>query len=757
MTDALALATPEDAADPAAQTRKLNKIIKVLMDQVERGTDFQGNAYSLFQTAIVLEDRVRERTRTLEQALRELGETNAELSRAKDETEAVQTRLREAIDSISEGFLHCDADDRLVLCNRKFLEFWPGIEAVAKLGTPFAAISRWTVETGLATPLDLDPEAWLRRRLRRHRSPGEPIVVHLRTGRWLQIRERMTRDGGIVGIYTDISELKVSEERRRERELAEKSVLLQSTLDNLMQGVSVFDRDLRLVAWNDQFVDLLELPDWLVQQGAPLADYLRFRAERGDYGRNGAAAAAVRLETARQRKPLQNDQVLPSGRVLEVRRDPMPDGGFVTTYTDITERKESAEALREAKEGLERRVAERTAELTDLNAKLRQEIFERAKIEEALRVAKAEAEIANLSKTKFLAAASHDLLQPLNAARLFVAALLERPLGGKESEFAGRIDGALKSVEALLATLLDISKFDAGAVSVERAEFDIGDVLSSLEHEYAPIAREAGLEFRVASCSAVVLSDPALLARIVRNFVSNAIRYTPSGRILLGCRRRGRMLRIEVWDTGLGIPEASLSEIFQEFRQLGNRHGREKGFGLGLAIVQRIAKALGHPITVRSSVNSGSVFAVEVPLGVGAATPKRRGHLAASVANTVSGALVAVIENDEVVSEGMRVLLEGWGCEIVGAFDGDDVVRYADDRGRWPGLLIADYHLDDGRTGVQAIGRIREASGSPIPGIIITADRSPEVLRLVRSSGFFLLNKPIRPAKLRALMSHILA
>ncbi|MGZ9033459.1 MAG: hybrid sensor histidine kinase/response regulator [Rhodospirillales bacterium] len=330
-------------------------------------------------------------------------------------------------------------------------------------------------------------------------------------------------------------------------------------------------------------------------------------------------------------------------------------------------------------------------------------------------------------------------------------------MGEKENEFAGRIDGALKSVEALLATLLDISKFDAGAVSVERAEFDIGDILSSLEQEYAPLAREAGLEFRVAACSAVVLSDAALLARIVRNFVSNAIRYTPAGRILLGCRRRGRMLRIEVWDTGLGIPEASISEIFQEFRQLGNRHGREKGFGLGLAIVQRIAKALGHPITVRSSINRGSVFAVEVPLGIGAATPKRRGQLAASVANTVSGGIVAVIENDEVVSEGMRVLLEGWGREVVNAFDGDEVFAQLGEKRRLPRLLVADYHLDDGRTRVEAIARIREAAGNAIPGIIITADRSPEVLRLVRSSGFYLLNKPIRPAKLRALMSHILA
>ncbi len=740
-----------------ARTRKLNKIIKVLMDQVERGMDFQGNAYSLFQTAIVLEDRVRERTRKLETALRELGETNAQLSRAKEQTEAVQTRLLEAIESISEGFMHCDADDRLVLCNQKFLEFWPGIAGVAKSRTPFSTISRWTVESGLVADLDVDPETWLGRRLSWHRHPSEPIVVRLRTGRWLQIRERMSRDGGIVGIYTDISELKVSEERRRERELAQKSVLLQSTLDNLMQGVSVFDADLRLVAWNDRFVDLLELPDWLVEQGAELGEYLRFRAERGDYGRDGAAAAAVRLEAARQCWPLQSDQILPSGRVLEVRRDPMPDGGSVTTYTDITERKESAEALREAKESLERRVAERTAELTDLNAKLRQEIFERAKIEEALRLAKAEAETANAGKTKFLAAASHDLLQPLNAARLFLAALLERPLGEKQREFAGRIDDALKNVEALLATLLDISKFDAGAVTIERTDFDVGNLLSALEHECGPPARQAGLDLRVVRCSAVVHSDSAMLARILRNFVSNAIRYTPSGRIVLGCRRQRSGLRIEVWDTGLGIPEGSISEIFQEFRQLSGRQGREKGFGLGLAIVQRIAKTLGHPVSVRSSPGTGSMFAVRVPLGVGAAMPKRNKRMMPATADNLSGSCIAVIENDDVVSDGMRVLLEGWGCDVMTAAGGEHVLARLRETGRAPRLLVADYHLDEGRTGVDAIEAIRAALGVDIPGIVITADRGAKVLRLVRRRGFYLLNKPIRPAKLRALMSHILA
>ena len=212
------------------------------MDQVERGIDFQGNAYSLFQTAIVLEDKVRERTRTLETALRELEKTNRALTSAKQQTETAQTRLMEAVESISEGFVQFDSDDRLILCNTKFLEFWPGIDQVVRCGITFEELSRWTVAEGLVIDVDDHPDEWLRARLLLPSQPADPIVVRLRSGRWLQIRERQTRDGGTVGIYTDITEIKLGEQRRREQELAEKSMLLQSTLDNLAQGVSVFDR-----------------------------------------------------------------------------------------------------------------------------------------------------------------------------------------------------------------------------------------------------------------------------------------------------------------------------------------------------------------------------------------------------------------------------------------------------------------------------------------------------------------------------------
>jgi signal transduction histidine kinase/CheY-like chemotaxis protein len=754
--------TASSPATSCQDSMKLQKIVKVLMDQVERGIDFQGNAYSLFQTAIVLEDKVRERTRRLETALRELEKSNRELSIAKEQTETAQTRLMEAVESISEGFVHFDADDRLVLCNTKFLEFWSDgkrdIREVLRPGVSFREISRWTVETGLIVDVDGDPDEWLRGRLYRHSNPSDPHVVHLASGRWLQIRERQTWDGGTVGIYTDITAIKLDEQQRREQELAEKSILLQSTLDNLAQGVSVFDKHLRLVAWNERFVELLELPDWLVRPGASFQDYLRYRSARGDFGDDGETAIAIRMQHVREREPAKREQMLPNGTVLEMRRDPMPGGGFVTTYTDITDRQIAAVQLREAKASLERRVAERTAELTSLNVKLRQEIHERAEIEEALRLAKGEADKANMSKTRFLAAASHDLLQPLNAARLFVTALSERPLREKEREFATHIDRALGSVESLLGTLLDISKLDAGAVSAEKADFVIGDLISALADEYAPIAKEANLDLIALPCSLVVRSDPALLSRVLRNFISNAIRYTGSGRVLLGCRRRGWRVRIEVWDTGQGIPDGSTDEIFEEFRQL-NHHDRahSKSFGLGLAIVKRISQLLDHPIGVRSKVGKGSVFFVDVPVGALPRALPKHGVCHAVPNDALSSAIAVMIDDQESILDGMRELFLGWGSTAITAVDGRTAVLELARRERRPDIVIADYHLEDGSTGVAAVDEVRAVFGSNIPGLIITADRSLEVLEIVRRRGLHLLKKPVKPAKLRALVSHLLA
>ncbi len=289
----------------------------------------------------------------------------------------------------------------------------------------------------------------------------------------------------------------------------------------------------------------------------------------------------------------------------------MPDGGLVTTFTDITPSVKAAEALERANATLERRVRERTGELTRLNAELER--------------AKAEADDANVSKTRFVAAASHDILQPLNAARLYVTSLIERQRDGDDADLVANIDASLEAVEEIFAALLDISRLDTGAMKPEIADFRIDELLHRLEVEFAPLAREKGLDLTFMPCSLTVRSDRRLLRRLLQNLISNAIKYTPPGRVLVGCRRRGARLRIEVYDTGIGIPHAKRRAVFKEFHRLDQGARVARGVGLGLSIVERIARVLDCEVTLKSNVGRGSRFSIEVPRGIGhVAAPKLR-------------------------------------------------------------------------------------------------------------------------------------
>ncbi|WP_207461468.1 NahK/ErcS family hybrid sensor histidine kinase/response regulator [Azospirillum sp. SYSU D00513] len=714
----------------ARENAKLRRINQVLMDRVERSMDFQGNAFSLFQTAVLLENRVHERTQALETALREGEHANRELRRATEDAETAKARLSEAIRSIREGFAFCGPDDRLVLCNNRYREIWRLGDAAAT-GMTFEEIVRRAATDGMIVDAMSDPEDWVRRRMASHRAPGEPFVLQFRDGRWLQISERRTEDGGIVGIYTDITEIKISETRRREHELAETSALLQATLDNLSQGVSVFDASQRLVAWNNRFVELLGLPRTLVFRGTSLRDVMVSDCIRRQFTVDGSGHVRP-IEPGR---PLELEHEAPGGRVLEIRRNTMPDGGWVSTYTDITERRRAALELQEAKLNLERRVEERTAEL---------------------RAAKAEAEQANLSKTKFLAAASHDLLQPLNAARVFMAALAERRVAPANRRLVDSTVAALEGVDELLTALLDISKLDAGVMHTEIGDFPIAELLSAMEGEHAMVAVSKGLRLTVKPCRLAVRSDPRLVGRILRNLISNAIRYTPSGRILVGCRRRGDRLLVGVWDTGVGIPADKQEEIFEEFRRL-NDQGRDRGMGLGLAIVQRIARRLGHPLVVRSEHGRGSLFGIELPIGQDAAVrPARRPLPMLPRADGMEGAAVLVIDNEVSILEGMAALLGGWGCQVAVAATAEEALERAAQDGR-PDLIVADYHLDEGRIGLDAIAAVQRACGGDLPGIVVTADHTAEVQAAVKAAGCHLLNKPLKAGRLRSLMAHLLA
>ncbi|WP_136253632.1 hybrid sensor histidine kinase/response regulator [Onishia niordana] len=662
--------------------------------------------------------------------------------------------------------------------------------------------------------------------------------------------------------------------------------LLQATIENINQGISVVDQNLRLVVWNQRYLELFRFPDHLIRVGAPFDKVLRYNAHNGEYG-PGDPEEHVELlvNNIREGQPHRYVRYRQDSTVLEVQGTPMPGGGFVYTYQDITRQKRTEEALirsenniriytdnvpaliayfdkeyrylftnrayeqvfgidrnavigkrfqevmprqvsdeglpwmrralsgervsfeisqrddeggtryllvtytphfgdsgtilgffalyqditerrlaeialKETNENLEERVRERTLALSEANAALRQENRVRAEAEQALRQAKQVAEDANASKTRFLAAASHDLLQPLNAARLFTSALAQQDDAEDLSRTIGHIDNSLQAAEELLSTLLDISKLDAGALTPRRSHFALSEIFRPLRAEFEVMAEERGLDLVVVTTHQWVDSDAQMLRRIVQNFLSNALRYTQQGRVLLGCRRREGGLTIEVWDTGPGIPEAKQAEIFQEFRRLDqtSRHKEsEKGLGLGLSIADRMSRVLDHPIKVRSREGVGTVFSVSVPTVAAQqespqeaeVTPRRAG-------NKLAGTRVVCIDNESLILEGMKAMLTGWGCEVFTATSiggAKSILRHLESD---PDAILADYHLDNEVTGLMALDALAERSEGPVPGIVITADRTEEVAEEVKRAGYQLLLKPVRPAALRALLTRTL-
>ncbi|MEE1903188.1 MULTISPECIES: NahK/ErcS family hybrid sensor histidine kinase/response regulator [unclassified Pseudomonas] len=426
--------------------------------------------------------------------------------------------------------------------------------------------------------------------------------------------------------------------------------------------------------------------------------------------------------------------------------------GFVA---DITERKLAQQRLQQLNDELEQRVAARTDELLEANRNLQQQIAERKQIARALRDARDAAETANRSKDKYLAAASHDLLQPLNAARLLISTLRERPLPDAEKVLVERTHQALEGAEDLLTDLLDISRLDQAAVKPDVALYRLDELFGPLVSEFRTVADAAGLKLRARIGDYAISTDLRLMTRILRNFLSNACRYTDEGRILLGARRRGDHLRLEVWDTGRGIAADRLQAIFLEFNQLDvGRAADRKGVGLGLAIVERIAKILGYRIEVRSWPGRGSMFSIDVPIGEAMPLPIHQAAPQPGAGNPLPGRRLLVLDNEVSILESMGALLGQWGCEVVTATDQAGALLAL--QGRAPELILADFHLDHGVVGCEVVRHLREHFGVAIPAVIITADRSDQCRRSLNKLGAPLLNKPVKPGKLRAVLSQLL-
>ena len=426
--------------------------------------------------------------------------------------------------------------------------------------------------------------------------------------------------------------------------------------------------------------------------------------------------------------------------------------GFVS---DITERKLAQRRLQQLNDELEQRVVARTDELLEANRNLQQQITQRKQIAKALRDARDAAEAANHSKDKYLAAASHDLLQPLNAARLLISTLRERQLPEAEQVLVERTHQALEGAEDLLTDLLDISRLDQAAVKPDVALYRLDELLGPLVSEFQSVAQAAGLNLRVHMADYAISTDLRLMTRILRNFLSNACRYTDDGSILLAARRRGEMLRLEVWDTGRGIAADRLDSIFLEFNQLDvGRAADRKGVGLGLAIVERIAKILGYRIGVHSLPGRGSMFSIEVPLSDEVPLPVSQAVPQPGTGNPLPGRRLLVIDNEVSILQSMGALLGQWGCEVLVATD--EAAALAASGGQAPELILADYHLDHGVVGCDVVRHLREHFHQYIPAVIITADRTDHCRRALQRLNAPLLNKPVKPGKLRAVLSQLL-
>ncbi|OCP05066.1 MULTISPECIES: PAS domain-containing hybrid sensor histidine kinase/response regulator [unclassified Ensifer] len=514
--------------------------------------------------------------------------------------------------------------------------------------------------------------------------------------------------------------------------------MLNTALAQMDQGIAVFDNANNLIIWNRRFRQLLDLPEAAGQVGFPLADIVAVLSKRGDIRKDeekGLIANFLTLD-----KPFLLE--LGNGeRIIEVRTNAMPDKGIVTTYTDITQRVAADMALKQANETLELRVAERTGELTRVNHELAE--------------ARAAAEEANIGKTRFFAAAGHDILQPLNAARLYSSSLVERLGDSDNSTLVENIDSSLESVEAILGAVLDISRLDTGAMKARVQSVPLNDLLRRIETDFAPMARAKDLELVVMPTSLVVRSDPNLLRRVVQNLVSNAIKYTLTGKVLVGVRRRGAMATIEVLDSGIGIPSSKFRTVFKEFARLDEGARTASGLGLGLSIVDRISRVLNHPVGLQSTPGKGTGFKVTLPLDANAGERVAVRPVAPSKASeALNGLRVLCIDNEPRILEGMRVLLSGWGCIVSTVESISACAEIEGQPSERPHAIIADYHLDDG-SGIEAIAKLRAHFGEAIPALLVTADRSPEVRAAAERDGVAVQNKPVRPAAMRAWLTQL--
>lgn len=721
---------PDDPAE--VQVEKQAKIIDALIRRASRQKDVGPSAYRAFQSAIDLQQKV------VAQSL--------ELESARYERERTRKTLAEALASMEEG-LALFSEGRLNICNDLFKGLLPDISEQVVPGLALAqyfdlmSASPYLVSTDRKLP-------GMRDALESGQNEGSVVslVAEVSRDRWYQMSAQQTSPENTVLLLTEITALVRHNRREKEHLIDRQADYLQAVFQNMSAGVCTFSASGELMMQNAQFRSILGVPLTVLQPGTPLQELLDFMRSRALITDRALLRMDAWRDELTKKGSLTSRVSHGAARVLDVHANVLPDGGFLVELKDVTHETRSTELL-------ENRVMERTAELTRANASLTEQYEEKARVEEELRVAKERAEAAVSSKTRFLAAASHDLLQPINAAKLLISSLQETTRETRFRPMVERLEGAFASAEYLLHSLLDISRLEsADPDTVTATDVSLAGLMRGVRADQMLLAAQKSVRLDVVPCTLVVRSDPVYLLRSIQNLVVNAIQYTGAGgRVLLGCRRKGDTVVLEVWDTGIGIAARDQSRIFDEFTRADNVP-IGSGVGLGLSVVDRACRLLDHTLSVRSKPGQGSVFRIEMDVVKNAvAVPVPLGPIEDSGDATLDY-IVMVIENDADVLYGATQWLELWGASVLAARSTQEALAHVRDLGMPPDIILADYQLDGGETGVQATLDIREKTGVQVPAILITADRSETVRRLGIQNDMSVLTKPAELSRLRPLI-----
>lgn len=526
--------------------------------------------------------------------------------------------------------------------------------------------------------------------------------------------------------------------------------VLSSAIENTNEGISVIDSKLNMVAWNKPYLALFNYPEELIYIGSPIKDLIYFNLKsRPEYAHSLNQQVEKRLQFFREGSKHSVERIQPNGNIIRIEGNPIPDGGFVMIFTDITVYKKAEQLLKEENLDLESLVLERTKKLEDAYKKLEQGNKE-------LAIARQKAEQAHFKKSQYLKACSHDLMQPLSAARLFSSTLaMSSHLSKEEKESVNYIDNSLKTANNLLKDLNEITRIESGNIVPNINHLSLNDVFTSIASEFSPLAKKQSIEFHWVQTSLWINSDSKLLRRVLQNLLSNAFRYASPGKVLLGCRRKGKNIIIQVIDNGPGIPYKQQKTVFEQFTQLeSNQHVGVKGLGLGLNIAQSLTQLLSSRVQLNSQPEHGCNFSLSFPIA--SAIKQRNAKKSPIKQVSLEDVNVLCIDNDPDVLKGMNKLLSAWRCNVFCAKNTREATVIFKRYQSSIDIVLVDYQLDNNEDGISLFKQLQKIKNYPLPAILITATTDSDVLEKSQAAGMSYLRKLIKPIALRALMSSLL-